>query len=452
MAKHLIVVGDTLLDVDLVGTVSRVCPDAPVPVVDLEHRTRRAGGAGLTATLAAADGLSVTLVTAVADDEAGRILRAELGDLDTVVGPARAATPVKTRLRGAGQSIARIDEGGGGAPPAVTDEMLDAVCAADAVLVSDYGRGITADERLRALLSHLATQKPVIWDPHPRGSTPVPNTTLVCPNQDEALSFAESFADRGDAVAAASALRDRWSVGAVAVTMGAAGALLDDGTSSRTFPAPQVAVADPCGAGDRFAAAAAGALMSGDPVEAAVRTAVSAAARFLADGGVASLSPRNVRPLVPPQGRAQEIAEAVRSRGGTVVATGGCFDLLHAGHVHTLAAARELGDCLIVCLNSDRSVRRLKGVGRPINTEADRVDVLTSLSCVDAVVVFDEDTPEAILNELRPHIWVKGGDYTSADALPENRLLRVWGGRTVLVPEHPGRSTTRLATALRRVG
>ena len=155
---HLVVVGDTLLDVDLFGTVSRVCPDAPVPVVDLEHRVQRAGGAGLTAAFAAGDGLAVTLVTAVADDEAGQRLRAEFRGYDTVIGPARAGTPVKTRLRSAGQSIARIDEGGRGEPPVATDAMLDAVCAADAVLVSDYGRGLTEDERLRALLARLATR------------------------------------------------------------------------------------------------------------------------------------------------------------------------------------------------------------------------------------------------------------------------------------------------------
>lgn len=440
MGQRLVIVGDTLLDVDLDGAVSRVCPDAPVPVVDLASRVQRAGGAGLTATLAAADGLAVTLVTAVADDAAGERLRAELRGYDTVIGPATAATPVKTRLRGAGQSIARIDEGGRGGAPVVTDEMLDVVCAADTVLVSDYGRGITSDERLRSVLA----RKTVVWDPHPKGAPPVPHAALVCPNLGEALSFADT--DRGPTAAAE--LRGRWSASAVVVTMGAEGAVLHDGTR---FPAPPVAVADPCGAGDRFAAAATGALLAGDSVAGAVRTAVDAAARFLADGGVAGLARRRkVRPLV--RGRAHEVAAAVRASGGTVVATGGCFDLLHAGHVHTLAAARELGDCLIVCLNSDRSVRRLKGADRPITTEADRVDVLRSLSCVDAVTVFDEDTPEAVLNELRPEIWVKGGDYPDADALPETRLLRVWGGRTVLVPEHPGRSTTRLATVLREVG
>jgi D-beta-D-heptose 7-phosphate kinase/D-beta-D-heptose 1-phosphate adenosyltransferase len=448
---HLVVVGDTLLDVDLVGTATRLCPDAPVPVVDLEHREERAGGAGLTAAIAAADGLAVTLVTAVAADEAGERLRRQLTGFDTVAGPARAATSVKTRLRSAGQSLVRIDEGGHGDPPVATDEMLDAVCAADAVLVSDYGRGLAADERLRGLLARQARTVPVVWDPHPRGPAPVPGATLVSPNLDEACRF--SGADSGQDAAAA--LRERWSAGAVAVTMGADGAALDDGRVNRTIPAPSVPVLDPCGAGDRFAAAAAGALMAGDDVAAAVSTAVHAAARFLSDGGVAGLGRRNVRPLPTGgtgRGRAREVAEAVRAGGGTVVAAGGCFDLLHAGHVRTLTAARELGDCVIVCLNSDRSVRRLKGVGRPINTEADRVAVLRSLSCVDAVAVFDEDTPEAILNELRPDVWVKGGDYTDPEDLPETRLLRVWGGRTVLVPQAPGRSSSRLAAALERVG
>lgn len=448
---NLVVVGDTLLDVDLVGTASRLCPDAPAPVVDLERRERRAGGAGLTATLAAADGLAVTLVTAVADDEAGKRLRAELNGYETVLGPARAATPVKTRLRSAGQSLARIDEGGHGEPPEATDEMLDAICAADAILVSDYGRGLAGDERLRKVVAHLAGSVPVVWDPHPRGPAPVEQATLVSPNLAEALRFSGV----GTGLEAATELRERWSVGAVAVTMGAEGAVLDDGSAARAITAPRVSVADPCGAGDRFAAAAAGALLAGAGVADAVTTAVHAAARFLAGGGVGSLGRQNLRALPSGgagRGRARELVEVVRARGGTVVATGGCFDLLHAGHVRTLAAARELGDCLVVCLNSDRSVRRLKGVGRPINPEADRVDVLCSLSCVDVVAVFDEDTPEAILNELRPDVWVKGGDYPDPDALPETRLLRVWGGRTVLVPEHPGRSTSRLATALERVG
>jgi rfaE bifunctional protein nucleotidyltransferase chain/domain len=141
----------------------------------------------------------------------------------------------------------------------------------------------------------------------------------------------------------------------------------------------------------------------------------------------------------------------VRARGGTVVATGGCFDLLHAGHARTLAAARALGDCLVVCLNSDASVRRLKGSERPIMSQPDRVDLLQALECVDAVIVFEEDTPESVLRRIEPHIWVKGGDYV-AEELPETAVLAEWGGRTVTVPYHAGRSSTRLAGALARVG
>ena len=145
---------------------------------------------------------------------------------------------------------------------------------------------------------------------------------------------------------------------------------------------------------------------------------------------------------------AAALAQKVRAAGGTVVATGGCFDLLHAGHVSLLETARSLGDCLIVCLNSDASVRRLKGAGRPLNHAADRVAVLTALSSVDAIAVFEEDTPGTVLDRLRPDIWVKGGDYDGRE-LPEAGLLETWGGVAVTVPYLSGRSTTRLAGAAR---
>lgn len=144
------------------------------------------------------------------------------------------------------------------------------------------------------------------------------------------------------------------------------------------------------------------------------------------------------------------LARRVRANGGTVVATGGCFDLLHAGHARTLSAARDLGDCLIVCLNSDASVHRIKGEQRPIVSEQDRAELLLALACVDAVMIFEEDTPEACLDELRPDIWVKGGDY-QASQLPEASLVESWGGRCMTVPFHPARSTSILADALAKV-
>jgi rfaE bifunctional protein nucleotidyltransferase chain/domain len=145
----------------------------------------------------------------------------------------------------------------------------------------------------------------------------------------------------------------------------------------------------------------------------------------------------------PGRSDAAALAAHVRATGGTVVATGGCFDILHAGHVSMLQAARSIGDCLIVCINSDSSVARLKGPGRPLNCQADRAATLSALDCVDTVEIFDEDTPEDSIRRIRPHVWVKGGDYSAA-CLPEAALLAGWGGQAVIVPYLAGRSTTGL--------
>ncbi len=149
-------------------------------------------------------------------------------------------------------------------------------------------------------------------------------------------------------------------------------------------------------------------------------------------------------PAQDPASDAFELAREVRARGGTVVATGGCFDLVHAGHVGLLESARRIGDCLIVCLNSDDSVTRRKGPGRPLTTAADRAKVLAALGSVDAVVIFEEDTPERVLGRLRPDVWVKGGDYSVQD-LPEAEVLRTWGGQAVVLPYLDGHSTSLLA-------
>ncbi|SMC53905.1 D-glycero-beta-D-manno-heptose 1-phosphate adenylyltransferase [Lentzea albidocapillata] len=420
---RLVVVGDSLLDVDVEGTAERLCPDAPAPVLDVSAERARPGGAALAATMASRDGVDVTLVSALADDEDGHRIRSLL-DVPGVFGPSGAPTSVKTRLRCGGISLARIDRGGGPGEPKATDEMLDAVLSADFVLASDYGRGLLRDERLRAVL----TRVPVVWDPHPRGPAPVPDARLVTPN----LAEATAFSGHADPFEAAEELLSQWRSRAVVVTRGSGGALLHCGGTPVAVPAPKVSVLDPCGAGDRFAATAAARLAAGATPDEAVADAVLSAARFLADGGVSGMA-----------GAPLSTVDAVRARGGVVVATGGCFDVLHAGHVRMLRAARELGDCLVVCLNSDASVSRLKGPERPVNRQADRVEVLRALGCVDEVVVFPEDTPERVLRDLRPDVWVKGGDYT-AELLPETAVVRHWGGRTVIVPYHRGRSTTEI--------
>lgn len=451
------VVGDTLLDVDVSGTSERLSPDAPVPVVDVRTDDRRAGGAGLVATMLAKDGHEVTLVTVLSDDARADEVRALLPDVVVVAGPSGVPTPVKTRVRVVDHALVRIDEGCGTPPvPEATDAMTAALDRVDAVVVADYGRGVAAGTAMRDAIARAAERIPVVWDPHPKGADPVAGTTVATPNAAEARRATELDGTGVPfATAAAEALLDRWGVGAVAVTLGDRGALVADGRSGNRFvPAPSVTAGDPCGAGDRLAASVAVALASGADVTEAVTAGVTAASEYLAAGGVTALfaedGPAPVR--VPGADRdAMRVVHDVRSAGGTVVATGGCFDLLHAGHARTLSAARALGDCLVVCLNSDDSVRALKGPDRPIMTQDDRVELLLALDCVDAVVVFDETTPDEALRRFHPDVWAKGGDYT-ANELPESATLAEWGGRVVTVPFHPGRSTTRLAAALAAVG
>jgi D-beta-D-heptose 7-phosphate kinase / D-beta-D-heptose 1-phosphate adenosyltransferase len=452
MRGPLVVVGDALLDVDLVGTASRLTPDAPVPVVEDVDRRERPGGAALAAVIAAAATTrEVVLVAPMDTDEGAARLRALLeGRVRLVAIPASGGTAVKQRVRVGDHSVVRLDSGS----PAATLGALPAEAAAvireaAAVLVADYGRGTTAAEDVRAALA--GARGPVVWDPHPRGADPVPNTRLVTPNGAEAARVAAGAGvpTAGDGLAAvgarAEALIRAWGVGAVAVTLGARGALLSYGEGApMVVPAVAVTGGDPCGAGDSFAAAAALALADGAVTGEAVAAAVAFAGAFVARGGASAWDAEAVpEPDVVAEPGADAVIARVRAAGGTVVATGGCFDLLHPGHVATLRAARELGDCLVVCINSDDSVRRLKGPSRPLVTAPDRARVLEALEFVDAVVVFDEDTPAEVLDRLRPDVWAKGGDYAGAD-LPEAAVLRRWGGQAVVLPYLDGHSTTAL--------
>jgi rfaE bifunctional protein nucleotidyltransferase chain/domain/rfaE bifunctional protein kinase chain/domain len=482
----LVVVGDALLDRDLDGRAGRLAPDAPVPVVDDPAERCRPGGAALAATLAARlDGRAVTLLTALAGDDAGAVLREllELAGVEVVDLGLTGRTPEKIRVRAGGHSLLRVDRvTRPGRVGPLCSAGRRALAGAGAVLVADYGRGVAAEPGVRAALAGLPRRRPLVWDPHPRGPAPVPGARLATPNRAEAAGFAPEV--EGDDLAAVTAqarlLAERWSAAGVAVTLGPRGALLVEGAGApMVMPATSAPGGDPCGAGDRFAATAAGLLADGALPSEAIAAAVTAATTFVAAGGATSIhldpasvaapeprfpvpsppvgeanpspgggssvvhSPLGEPPAESAMERALAVIDAVRAGGGTVVATGGCFDLLHAGHVATLRSARSLGDCLVVCLNSDDSVRWLKGLERPLVPEVDRVAVLEALGCVDVVVPFDERTPEAVLQRLRPDVFAKGGDYALAD-LPEAALLATWGGQAVVLPYLEGRSTTQL--------
>jgi D-beta-D-heptose 7-phosphate kinase / D-beta-D-heptose 1-phosphate adenosyltransferase len=457
----LVVVGDALLDRDLDGRAERLAPDAPVPVVDDPTERRRPGGAALAATLAATlDGRAVVLITALAGDEAGASLRGllEPAGVEVVDLGLAGRTPEKIRVRAQGRSLLRLDRATRPGRVGPLDRAgRRTLTGAGAVLVSDYGRGVAAEPGVRAALAALPSRRPLVWDPHPRGPAPVPGARLATPNRAEAAGFVPEVQGEGLAAVTARARRlaERWMAAGVAITLGPGGALLVEGAGAPlVVPPPAATTGDPCGAGDRFSATAAGLLADGALPSEAVAGAVAAATAFVTAGGAATvhlsptLPPTHARTGPPPTGsspmdRAQALIAAVQATGGTVVATGGCFDLLHAGHVATLRAARALGDCLIVCLNSDDSVRRLKGPERPLVPEADRVAVLEALGCVDVVVPFDERTPEAVLQRLRPDVFAKGGDYALTD-LPEAALLSTWGGQAVVLPYLEGRSTTQL--------
>jgi rfaE bifunctional protein nucleotidyltransferase chain/domain/rfaE bifunctional protein kinase chain/domain len=521
--RRLVVIGDSLLDRDVDGTVERLCPDAPAPVLDEASTVDRPGGAGLAALLAAGRGYEVALVTALADDAGGARLSQLLTASGVAVYPMRlpGATPEKIRLRADRRVLLRLDRGGDARKPEEPgDEVLGLLRTAAAVLVSDYGRGVARLPGLRAALTEAPG--PVVWDPHPRGPAAVPGARLVTPNESEVgeLTGTGREPSRIAVVArGAQELRRRWGAGAVAVTLGADGALLcHAGSTPLVVPVPVPAEGDTCGAGDRFASAAALALADGALVSEAVQVAVGEAAAYVSAGGPGAVpvgSPgagdpptaagpaaaprqavaptlngrrgiglpqinghhRAVEVTAPPADprigaapadpcigagpadprigarAAGALVAQVRARGGTVVASGGCFDLLHAGHVATLEAARALGDCLVVCVNSDASVAALKGPDRPLVPQHDRVRLLSALGCVDAVVVFDELTPHSVLSWLRPHLWVKGGDYSGGAQdgrdLPEADVVRRWGGQAVVVPYLAGRSTTRMIDAAR---
>jgi D-beta-D-heptose 7-phosphate kinase / D-beta-D-heptose 1-phosphate adenosyltransferase len=455
----LLVVGDAVLDREVLGTVERLSPDAPVPVLDQERVASRPGGAGLAALLAASDGRPVTLVTALGRDCAADELRALLGarGVQMIDLGLDGTTPEKVRIGLPGRPLVRLDRGGGAGSVGEPDGAARAAIRwAAGVLVSDYGRGVAASSGVREALAVAAG--PVVWDPHPKGPPPVPGVALATPNLAEAWAMGPGGADtewpRAErpldgaplpaAARLARSLAAHWDSAAVAVTCGARGAVLvERECSPLAVPAEPAPGGDPCGAGDRFAARASCALADGESVADAVLGAVTAASRFVAAGGASSLAARPEPRATPRAADPISLARDVRAAGGTVVATGGCFDLVHPGHVRTLEAARTLGDCLVVCLNSDASVARLKGPGRPVLGAEDRTTVLAALRCVDAVLVFDEDTPAAALERLRPDVWAKGADYADRE-LPEAAVLSRWGGEVVLLPFVDGRSTTRI--------
>lgn len=458
-------VGDVMLDRFFHGSVSRISPEAPIPVLRLQRETSMPGGAGNVVRNLAALGAQAAFVSAVGVDDAGAELQALLADTANVdaalIAELGRATTVKARYIAAGQQLLRADSESE-APLADTTraELLAqaqaAIAGCGAMALSDYGKGVLGDEVLAQLIGKArAAGCRVVVDPKGSDYRRYAGASLVTPNLRE-LAQAAGLPTAGDAqvVAAARRLIDECGIEAVLATRSAEGMSLVGRDGSVThIRAEAREVFDVAGAGDTVVAVMAAALAAGLDMETAARLANLAAGIVVGKAGTAVATPEEMRTAIDRQRQTiagsklmtleQALSRVGRWRDGglTVGFTNGCFDLLHPGHVSLLRQARAACDRLVVGLNSDASVGRLKGPSRPVQSEGARSAVLSSLADVDALVVFEQDTPLQLIEALRPDLLVKGADYAEHQVVGAE-LVKAHGGRVLLAELSPGHSTT----------
>lgn len=452
---RIVVFGDLMLDEYLFGRADRLSPEKPVPVVTFERRDLYPGGAGNVVRNLGALGCEPVLISLVGDDETGRECRARLvadgfTDAGLVVEPRR-PTPHKLRVHAGQHALVRIDyEDPEGASGRARRELLEAidrhVPGCDAAIVSDYRKGTVSTDGVRRLSSRMG-DRPIVADPKGTDPERYRGAGYLVPNENELTELTGGPWD--DAVA--ESLRRRLGLAALVLTRSERGIRIYSGGPPRDHAARAREVFDVTGAGDTFTAAFTAMLADGHPVDLAARAANVAAGVKVRKVGTATVTwteveaelgrelPRGEK-LLAAAAAVTAVAER-RRRGQTVVFTNGCFDLLHAGHIRYLKASRELGDCLIVGVNSDASVRRLKGEGRPILDQKERTEILSSLSFVDHVVIFDEDTPLRLIESIRPDVLTKGADYESRQVVGAD-VVRAYGGRVELIELVDGKSTT----------
>lgn len=468
-STSVLVVGDVMLDRYCYGEISRISNEAPVPVLGIERDVALPGGAGNVVRNLTALGAAVAFISVVGDDQAGSDLTGLIGGQPNIepwlLVQGGRTTTVKTRFIAAGQQIMRADcEQVETIHPRLAERLLriaaDSIAATSVTVLSDYGKGVLSGE-VPARLIEMAHQagRMIIVDPRGSDYARYAGADVIMPNRRE-LAAATLMSVDGEAavVAAAEALRSRHRFGAVVVTLGNAGMTVVDEAGARHFPAEAADVFDVSGAGDTALATLAAGMAARLDLDTTVRLANLSAGVVVGKVGTAVAREPDLMAALSPQGSALrkivsreaavEQVERWRHRGWRIGFTNGCFDLLHPGHVHLLEEARAACDRLVVGVNSDASVRRLKGAPRPVQPAAARAAVLASLASVDLVCVFEEDTPEALINELRPDLLVKGADY-SLDQVVGADLVHGWGGRVLLGALLPGHSTTATLARIR---
>ena len=461
-AARVLVAGDLMLDRYWSGATRRISPEAPVPVVRVDSVEDRPGGAANVALNLAALGCRVGLTGVTGDDEAGRILAARLrehgisarlhrrGDIPTIT---------KLRVLSQHQQLIRLDFEQPMAAPA--DDPMPGLVAellpeADLLVLSDYAKGTLSDpgELIRIALD---LGKPVLVDPKGRDFTRYRGATLLTPNRSELEEIVGPCNSDGSLIEKGQQLRSALELDALLVTLGERGMLLLRSDSEALhLPTRAREVYDVTGAGDTVIATLAAAMAAGVELSEACALANCAAGLSVGRLGAATVSARELEQArrgnewhtVLDRDTLIAAAASARANGERVVMTNGCFDILHEGHVAYLQQARRLGDRLIVAVNDDDSVRRLKGEGRPINGVAQRMAVLAGLASVDWVCAFSEDTPENLICQVRPNLLVKGGDYRP-DEIAGAQCVRAAGGEVRVLDLVPGQSSSRIIGAIR---
>jgi D-beta-D-heptose 7-phosphate kinase / D-beta-D-heptose 1-phosphate adenosyltransferase len=472
--RRIVVIGEAMLDAYLEGQTDRFCQEAPVPIVTLSNRRDAPGGAANTAANLRSLGAEVELLSAVGTDLEGRSLMQALEKEGVpsdrlVVSPAR-RTLARHRIIASSQMLLRLDQGtteqvDPDTEQALVNHLADCYSRCDGVIVSDYRYGVLTP-RLIALLAELQARwsRILVIDSRRLTVFRAAAPTAVKPNFSEVLEILgarpfDASRRRAEFVADnATALLDATGARIAAVTLDSEGAMvLERGR------APYHSVCHPlrrsfvAGAGDTFTAAMTLGLVSGASVEMAVGLSSAASAVAVGKEGTAICTAPELREYVsletkyiPQFGRLAARLEFYRQQGLRIVFTNGCFDILHRGHITYLNRAKLLGDVLVVAVNSDDSIRRIKGPARPINTLEDRIGVLAALSCIDHLTAFDEDIPWNVIEAVRPHVFVKGGDYTR-ERLPEASLVEKLGGVVEILPLLQDRSTTGIIERIQKV-
>jgi D-beta-D-heptose 7-phosphate kinase/D-beta-D-heptose 1-phosphate adenosyltransferase len=464
-----LVVGDAMLDRYVYGVVKRISPEAPVPVLAVEREVAVPGGAGNVVRNLTALGAAVAFLSVVGDDQAGSDLTGLIGGQPGVepwllVQGGRATTS-KTRFIASGQQMLRADhEMVRPIHDRLADRLVriaaDTVAATSVMVLSDYNKGVLcADVPARLIAAARAAGRRVVVDPKGLDYGRYAGADIITPNRAELAQATGLPVDTEQGiVAAARSLQQAHGFGAVLVTRSEDGMTLLEGDALHHFPAEAPEVHDVSGAGDTVVAVLAAGVAAGLALPVAARLANIAGGLVVGKVGTAVARENDLlEALTPERGTlrkvmrrasAAEQVERWRQRGWRVGFTNGCFDLLHPGHVHLLEQARSWCDRLVVGLNADSSVKRLKGPSRPIQPEAARAAVLASLSTVDLVTIFEEDTPVELIRLLRPDVLVKGADYTVAQVVGGD-LIQEWGGVVKLAELMPGNSTTATVARIR---